>query len=744
LKSASNPELERAILWKPDDTDRWLVYGDWLQGQGDPRGELIAVQHALSQSRRRALITRERALLDTHAHAWLGALAIQERRSRFIGRWHLGFLRDVVMYDAFHVHLRACSSARFLRSIRLDLRDSKHTPEAGFERVAFPLLEHLSVETKTLWRPSLQAFIDARLPSLDLWIGEDSDATIEDVTPLLAIDELGLRGTRFTNQIVAELARSRSRLRVLDLRCGHLDDDGARTILANLPAFQRLERLHLEHNRMSAFATELTAALGSRVTVAPQMEAVGAVFDEHRQPGWDSDDTPSPYYNPYGVAPEPFLGREGGRLASDALAVERSFAFWRVDRGRAEALGVHRNADVRKEIATALRGEPATYGEHLARLLDDPDPNVTKLALEELAALTRDHPFAVPVERIRGLLEHDDRSIRDAAASRLVELHLPADAERIIGAIATGSAMPRPFFADWAGAHPASDQLFSVELSLNAIARIVRRRRVAGLSTDFAALRSRVLAALTAPMTKRDDHGRAQAVGHAANIIEDLHAAEVARELALAVGPADDVNRFDGRGPFDDILRALRSLGEAGVRAVAEALPMTRDQREQRLGWLRDALAKDATYAPAKLETADAYWLDGRLEDFLLPDSSAFGAYALVLNADPTCAFAAFQAAWIERGFGTPITAERVAWLSSLGVARELLDDLAAIPESIVPGHTFRHHRATTEDPALAEDALAAGLPSVAARYLPVAEAEAASYAAREHLERVRRNTPKP
>ena len=42
----SNPDLEKAILANPDDADAYMVYADWLQGQGDPRGELIALQSA--------------------------------------------------------------------------------------------------------------------------------------------------------------------------------------------------------------------------------------------------------------------------------------------------------------------------------------------------------------------------------------------------------------------------------------------------------------------------------------------------------------------------------------------------------------------------------------------------------------------------------------------------------------------------------------------------------------------------
>src|SRR5687767_3359435 len=47
--SKSNPELEKRILANPDDAEAYLVYGDWLQSQGDPRGELVVLQHQILQ-----------------------------------------------------------------------------------------------------------------------------------------------------------------------------------------------------------------------------------------------------------------------------------------------------------------------------------------------------------------------------------------------------------------------------------------------------------------------------------------------------------------------------------------------------------------------------------------------------------------------------------------------------------------------------------------------------------------------
>jgi uncharacterized protein (TIGR02996 family) len=37
-------DLRAALLASPDDLETCLVCGDWLQGAGDPQGELIALQ----------------------------------------------------------------------------------------------------------------------------------------------------------------------------------------------------------------------------------------------------------------------------------------------------------------------------------------------------------------------------------------------------------------------------------------------------------------------------------------------------------------------------------------------------------------------------------------------------------------------------------------------------------------------------------------------------------------------------
>jgi uncharacterized protein (TIGR02996 family) len=72
--------FERALQENPDDIAGWCAFADWLQEQGDPRGEFMAVQIALEDEgrrdgERRALKRREKELLAAHERDWLGELA---------------------------------------------------------------------------------------------------------------------------------------------------------------------------------------------------------------------------------------------------------------------------------------------------------------------------------------------------------------------------------------------------------------------------------------------------------------------------------------------------------------------------------------------------------------------------------------------------------------------------------------------------------------------------------------------
>lgn len=67
-RDARNPQLEAAIAANPSDRDAYAVFGDWLQEQGDPRGELISLQLGYKDKQAKALI-------EKHLDYFLGPLA---------------------------------------------------------------------------------------------------------------------------------------------------------------------------------------------------------------------------------------------------------------------------------------------------------------------------------------------------------------------------------------------------------------------------------------------------------------------------------------------------------------------------------------------------------------------------------------------------------------------------------------------------------------------------------------------
>ena len=87
-----NPELEAAIVADPYDRNAWMVLADWLQDQGDPRGELMALQ--IGNKAKPAAV-----FLDKHRDYFLGPLG--EHQQCYDGSdkpaftWRNGFIFGV-------------------------------------------------------------------------------------------------------------------------------------------------------------------------------------------------------------------------------------------------------------------------------------------------------------------------------------------------------------------------------------------------------------------------------------------------------------------------------------------------------------------------------------------------------------------------------------------------------------------------------------------------------------------------
>ncbi|MDB4959382.1 MAG: hypothetical protein JWO36_6951, partial [Myxococcales bacterium] len=109
-----NLALEEPIRNDPYDPEAYLVYADWLQAQGDPRGELIALEVAAEKDR--TLTAAANEFFDRHADRFLGPLA--EHQSAFT--WRFGFIHRVRLTSnraKVYELVRAHPSGRFLAEL---------------------------------------------------------------------------------------------------------------------------------------------------------------------------------------------------------------------------------------------------------------------------------------------------------------------------------------------------------------------------------------------------------------------------------------------------------------------------------------------------------------------------------------------------------------------------------------------------------------------------------------------------
>lgn len=207
--TSRNPDLEAQIAEDPDDAAAYLVYGDWLQAAGDPRGKLIAAQAARAANPGSAeLAAVEAELLASHRDELLGpSLAIEPAPS--IG-WHLGFWRSLSIgaADDHIASMLATASARFLRELYVD-----GAATAEITRLLAPLHRTLEVIDLAL-RPH----------------GHFSDDDLLALEPCKRVRRLKLYScAQLTERGFAAL-RSLHRLADIDLRNCPLDDARARCL----------------------------------------------------------------------------------------------------------------------------------------------------------------------------------------------------------------------------------------------------------------------------------------------------------------------------------------------------------------------------------------------------------------------------------------------------------------------------------------------------------------------------------
>ena len=389
-------------------------------------------------------------------------------------------------------------------------------------------------------------------------------------------------------------------------------------------------------------------------------------------------------------------------VALDAVAPER-----------VRALGVHLLPTAMEHLTDRyLRLSGDAIVEHVERFVrEESDEDVVRFLGQRRLRdrLVHDCP-----PRLVHLLRDTMRGGRDApvrrAAAEILAMLDPVT-EDLVEALRHGGPLWRGI-VERVAAHPASERLVPRLVqqpgATDALAALVVRRRAAGLTTDPGPLREFLRLCVDEPRGRWPGPRFGASVPEAIGALGD-------ETLLVHLLPMLHEDRLSG-SERSAVMAAFASFGERGTAML---------QREH---------GAKVQRVVRRIEDADDAFLRGRIETTL---GGAFDAYAGILLAGPS-AHAAFQLAWIDRAYGAPVTAARVAWIRGLGFTGErLLAEVARPVDRPLEGLRVEWDRgeAGRHDPARAARAAAAGLPSLAYGWL---RHEAYADAARAHLDEVR------
>lgn len=287
----TNPELEDAIAADPDDDRAYLVYSDWLQTRGAPRGELIAIQAQMKGQqdsvRFLELKKADAAIRQVHERSLLGGPLADVLHLVKLG-WRNGFVRSATVDGGPEAlgPLLDSPSAPFLQELTLrgeperslallcakrprTLRHLAVSPEAGTGREPLGDLSALFRTFPRLRRLSLDgtgARFDEALPELARLELRGADLPDGAALPTLgaghwpSLERLAIRGVRGGLGDLAPLApllegRAAPRLKQLELdwltprAC-----DALIAALAASPLSRQLERLKVDRSVFGAAA----------------------------------------------------------------------------------------------------------------------------------------------------------------------------------------------------------------------------------------------------------------------------------------------------------------------------------------------------------------------------------------------------------------------------------------------------------------------------------------------------------
>ncbi len=242
----------QAILAEPDDDAHRLIYADWLEERGDPRGEFIRVQCELARRdeddpRRPALRARERALLKKHEKVWAGPL------TRLVPAWvfHRGFVwsvsaepRQFVEHAAELFRLAPVRGVRFFNTV-----GQMHTLAACPHLDRLDTIDLTGRSWTTPETSDFSPFSSSTAETVYDVVGDVGLAHLVSSSYLSRLYWLVLNHAGITPGGLGMLAASPNlpRLAWLDLEGNGLGVDGTRA-LAVSPLLARLTRLNFGFN----------------------------------------------------------------------------------------------------------------------------------------------------------------------------------------------------------------------------------------------------------------------------------------------------------------------------------------------------------------------------------------------------------------------------------------------------------------------------------------------------------------